>query len=74
MSVFNSPLVLSADIFSDMTDGEMAIEIELMFERSKAISQAISGNMPVSELCELVRSQDYDIDEWAEACDLYGDG
>jgi hypothetical protein len=69
MDSWNSPLVLAVDIFPDMTPDELAKEIDLMFTRSMAIKDAISGNMPVSELCELVRSHDISIDDWSINCD-----
>jgi hypothetical protein len=64
-----SPLILSADLFPDMTDEEMNLEIEMMFLRSKAIQDAISGNIPVGEMIELVEYSGVDIDQWAITCD-----
>ena len=64
-----SPLILSADLFPDMSDEEMAYEIEMMFLRSQAIHDAISGNIPVGEMVELVEFTGVDIDQWAITCD-----
>lgn len=69
MSNRESPLILSADLFPDMTDDEMALEIEMMFIRSQAIHDAISGNIPVREMIELVEFTGVDIDQWAITCD-----
>jgi hypothetical protein len=68
-----SPLVLPAEIFPDMSADDIANEIKLMHERSTAIHRAMDGNMPVSELAELVRSQGFDIDQWAADCELFGE-
>ncbi|NUN66355.1 hypothetical protein HCU40_16745 [Pseudanabaena biceps] len=73
MSIWQSPLVLPAQIFADMSEADIALEMELMFQRSSAISQAISGNMPIDELCELIRAQEISIDDWADDCDEYGE-
>lgn len=73
MDSWDSPLVLPAAIFPDMGLDEIAMEIELMFQRSHAISQAMSGNMPIDELCEMLRAQDVSIDDWADDCDEYGE-
>ena len=64
-----SPLILSADLFPDMTTEEMMHEIEMMFIRSQAIQDAISGNIPVGEMVELVEFSGVDIDQWAITCD-----
>ena len=64
-----SPLILSADIFPDMSIQEIELEIEMMFLRSKAIQDAISGNIPVGEMIELVEYSGVDIDQWAITCD-----
>lgn len=72
MSNWKSPLVLPAIIFPEMTEAEIATEIQLMFDRSEAIAKAISGNMPASELAELIRAQDFEVDSWIEDMDNCG--
>jgi hypothetical protein len=69
MGYRESPLILSADIFPDMDDDEIALELEMMFLRSKAIHDAISGNIPVAEMVEIVEFSGIDIDQWAITCD-----
>lgn len=69
MASRDSPLILPADLFPDMTDEEMKNEIEMMFIRSQAIHDAISGNIPVKEMIELVEFSGVDIDQWAITCD-----
>jgi hypothetical protein len=73
IDTWDSPLVLPAEIFSDMSEEEIALEVELMFARANAISQAIKGKMPVNELAELIRTQDISIDDWAMHCDEFGE-
>ncbi|MFN7762544.1 MAG: hypothetical protein ACK5RE_18005 [Pseudanabaena sp.] len=69
MEVRESPLILSADLFPDMSVNEMAYEIEMMFRRSQAIHDAISGKIPVREMVDIVEDSGIDIDQWAITCD-----
>jgi DNA-binding transcriptional regulator YdaS (Cro superfamily) len=73
MIIWESPLVLPAEVFPDMSDDEIALEVELMFQRANAISQAIKGEVSASDLAEIIRSQDISIDDWALHCDEFGE-
>jgi hypothetical protein len=69
MSRNDSPLILPADIFPDMSAEEIAREIENMFVRSQAIYDAISGIITPQNMIELVEFSGVDIAEWALDCD-----
>ncbi len=69
-----SPLFLPAHLMPEMNEGDLATEISLMMDRQTAIYQAIAGNLPASELLELIDSQSIDVDEWLDDLDLYGEG
>jgi hypothetical protein len=71
--IWNSPLVLPAEIFPDMSESDVMLELQLMVERSNAIANAIAGNMPASELAELIRAQDFEVDSWIDAIDELGE-
>jgi len=61
-----NPLVIPAEIFPEMNESDRAIELNLMIERAIAFQNAIDGNLPASELLELLDEQEYDIDEFIE--------
>lgn len=72
MNNWNSSLVLPAILYPDMSQDEVELAIEDMFSRSEAISKAIAGNMSASDLAELIRAQDFEIDSWIDDIDKHG--
>ncbi len=70
----NSPLIIPAHLFPEMSEEERAQELDLMIARAMAVQQAIDGGMSASDLADLIDSQGYEVDEWVEDLDLYGEG
>lgn len=70
----DSPLFLPAHLLPDMSEGDRLLEISLMIDRQIAIHQAIDGNLPASELLELIDSQEISVDDWIEDLNIYGEG
>lgn len=68
----DSPLILPAYLLPDMSEGDRILEISLMIDRQIAIYQAIDGNLPASELLELVESQEISIDDWISDLEVFG--
>jgi len=68
----HSPLFLPAHLLPEMSEGDSAMEIDLMITRQSAIYQAIDGSMSASDLLELIESQDIEIDEWIYDLDRFG--
>lgn len=61
-----SPLFLPAYLSPEMSEGDRIVEISLMIDRQVAIYQAIDGNLPASELLDLIESQEIEIDPWID--------
>ncbi len=70
----DSPLIIPAHLFPEMTEEERAQELDLMIARAHAIHAAIAGEMSASDLADLIDSQGYEVDDWVEDLDLYGEG
>lgn len=68
----DSPLILPAHLYSEMDESSRIYELELMIDRQIAIYQAIDGNLPASELLELVESQEISIDDWISDLEVFG--
>lgn len=71
---WNNPLVLPAEMFPDMTEGDRATEIQLMIDRAIALENAINGNVPANQLLELIDDQGFDVDEFIDDLNIYGEG
>lgn len=71
---WNNPLVLPAEMFPDMSDSDRAVELQLMIERAIAIEKAIQGKTPASEVLELIDHQGFDVDEFIDDLNIYGEG
>ena len=71
---WNNPLVLPAELFPDMPDDDRAIEIQLMFDRAITLENAIQGNVPASQLLELIDDQGFSVDEFIDDLNIYGEG
>lgn len=69
-----SPLFLPAHLCPEMSEGDRILEISLMIDRQIAIHQAIDGNLPASELLELIDSQEIYIDDWIDDLVEFGCG
>jgi hypothetical protein len=69
-----SPLFLPAHLLPDMSEGDRILEISLMVDRQIAIYQAIDGNLPPSELLELIDSQEIPVDDWIDDLVEFGCG
>jgi len=69
-----SPLILPAEIFPDMSEGDRVAELHLMIERAIALDNAIQGNIPASQILELIDHQGLDIDGFIDDLNLYGEG
>lgn len=70
----DSPLFLPAHLLPDMSEGDRTLEIALMIDRQIAIHQAINGNLPASELLELIDSQEISVDDWIDDLEDFGCG
>lgn len=71
---WNNPLVLPAEMFPDMSDGDRAVELQLMIERAIALENAIQGNVPANDLLELIDGQGFDVDDFIDDLNIYGEG
>lgn len=69
-----SPLFLPAHLCPEMSHGDRILEILLMVDRQIAIYQAIDGNLPPSELLELIDSQEIPVDDWIDDLVEFGYG
>jgi hypothetical protein len=68
----DSPLFLPAHLLPDMSEGDRAIEVSLMIDRQIAIYDAINGDLPASQLLELIDSQEIPIDDWISDLQDFG--
>lgn len=71
---WENPLVLPAELFPDMSESDRAIEIQLMIDRAVALDNAIQGNLPASQVLELIDHQGFDVDEFIDDLNIYGEG
>ena len=71
---WNNPLVLPAEMFPDMSDDDRAIELQLMIDRAITLENAIQGNIPASQLLELIDDQGFSVDEFIDDLNIYGEG
>lgn len=71
---WNNPLVLPAEMFPDMSEDDRAVELQLMIERAIALENAIQGNMPANDLLELIDGQGFDVDDFIDDLNVYGEG
>lgn len=71
---WKNPLVLPAEMFPDMSEDDRAVELHLMIERAIALENAIQGDTPASDLLELIDSQGFDVDEFCDDLNIYGEG
>lgn len=71
---WKNPLVLPAEMFPDMSEGDRAFELQLMIERAIALENAIQGNVPANDLLELIDGQGFDVDEFIDDLNVYGEG
>lgn len=71
---WKNPLVLPAEMFPDMSESDRATEIQLMIERAIALENAIQGNVPANDLLELIDDQGFDVDEFIDDLNIYGEG
>jgi hypothetical protein len=71
---WKNPLVLPAEMFPDMSEGDRAIELQLMIERAIALENAIQKNIPASQVLELIDDQGFDVDEFIDDLNVYGEG
>lgn len=70
----DSPLFLPAHLLPDMSEGDRILEISLMVDRQIAVYHAIDGNLPPSELLELIDSQEIPVDDWIDDLVEFGYG
>lgn len=71
---WNNPLVLPAEMFPDMSEGDRAVELQLMIDRAIALENAIQGKIPASQVLELIDDQGFDVDEFIDDLNIYGEG
>lgn len=64
----DSPLVLPFEMFPEMTQADCDAEIEAMFARSHALDKAMRGEVPISDLLDLIEEQGYDMDYLVGQC------
>lgn len=70
----DSPLFLPAFFLPDQNEGEVVLEIEQMIERQTAIMSAIDGNLPANQVLDLLDHQGFDVDEFIDDLNIYGEG
>lgn len=71
---WRNPLVLPAEMFPDMSEGDRAVEIQLMIDRAIALENAIKGNVSANNLLELIDDQGFNVDDFIDDLNVYGEG
>lgn len=71
---WQNPLVLPAEMFPDMSEGDRAVELQLMIDRAIALENAMQKNIPASRVLELLDHQGFDVDEFIDDLNVYGEG
>ena len=71
---WKNPLVLPAEMFPDMSEGDRAVELQLMIERAIALDNAMQKNIPAGQVLELLDHQGFDVDEFIDDLNVYGEG
>lgn len=71
---WQNPLVIPAEMFPDMSESDRAIELQLMIDRAIALENAMQKNIPASRVLELLDHQGFDVDEFIDDLNVYGEG
>jgi hypothetical protein len=71
---WQNPLVLPAEMFPDMSEGDRVIELQMMIERAITLENVIQGNASASQILELIDHQGFDIDGFIGDLNIYGEG
>jgi hypothetical protein len=71
---WKNPLILPAEMFPDMSEGDRVVELQLMIDRAIALENAIQGEIPASQVLELIDHQGFDVDGFIDDLNVYGEG
>jgi hypothetical protein len=60
-------LIIPAEVSGDMSDEEFDLEMAAMYERSQLAGRILNHGEGLSDLCDLINDQKYDVDSYLTA-------